>query len=59
MVNLLIALIVIGVVLYILQQIPMDARIKGIITVLVVAVVAIWAIRLLLGGGGGGLLALP
>lgn len=53
LVSLLIALIVIGVVLYIVTLIPMDQRIKNLIVVLVIAFVAIWAIRVLLGGSVG------
>ena len=55
--SILIAAIVVGVVLYILQLVPMDARIKQIVTIVVIALLAIWAIRLMLGGGN--ILALP
>ena len=51
LVSILVAAIIVGVVLYILNIIPMDARIKQIVTVIVIALVAIWAIRLLLGSG--------
>jgi len=49
--SLLILLIVIGVVLYLINLIPMDARIKQAIIVIAIAFVVIWLIRALLGGG--------
>jgi len=49
--SLLIVLIVIGVVLYLITLIPMDARIKTAITVVAIAFVIIWLIQALLGGG--------
>lgn len=52
--SLLIVLIIIGVVLYLVQLIPMDARIKTAILVIAIAFVVIWLIQGLLGGGAGG-----
>lgn len=49
--SLLIALIVVGVVLYLIQLIPMDARVKQIIMVLAIAIIVIWVLQMLLGGG--------
>ena len=49
--SLLVLLIVIGVVLYLIQLIPMDARIKQAILVVAIAFVVIWLSRALLGGG--------
>lgn len=49
--SLLILLIIVGVVLYLITLIPMDARIKQAITVIAIALVVIWLIRALLGGG--------
>lgn len=49
--SLLIVLIVVGVALYLVQLIPMDARIKQIIIVLAILFVVIWLLRALLGGG--------
>lgn len=49
--SLLIVLIVIGVVLYLVSLIPMDARIRTAITVIAIAFVVIWLIQALLGGG--------
>ena len=51
LVSILVALIILGVVLYLIQIIPMDARVKQIILVIAIAFIAIWAIRMLLGGG--------
>ena len=51
--SLLIVLIVVGAVLYLIQTVlPIDARIKTIITVLVIVFVCIWALKLLMGSGG-------
>lgn len=50
--SLLIVLIIVGAALYIVSIIPMDARVKQIITVLVIVVVAIYALQLLFGASG-------
>ncbi len=52
MLELLVMLIVIGVVLYLINLIPMDGRVKQAIMVIAIAVVVIWLIRALLGGPG-------
>jgi hypothetical protein len=52
LVSLLVALVVLGLVLYLMQLIPMDARIKQIINAIAIAFVVIWCIKLLLGAGG-------
>lgn len=49
--SLLVMLIIVGVVLYLVSLIPMDARIKTAITVIAIAFVVIWLIQALLGGG--------
>ena len=49
--NVIIALIILGVVLYLIQILEIDARIKNIIHILIIAVVVIYLLRLLLGGG--------
>ena len=49
--SLLVVLIVIGVVLYLVSLVPMDARIKTAIMVIAIAFVVIWLIQALLGGG--------
>lgn len=48
MLSLLIALIIIGAVLYVIQLLPIDAVVKKIIVVIAVVLLAIWAIRVLL-----------
>jgi hypothetical protein len=53
--SLIIALVIVGVALYILSIIPMDATIKQVIRVIVIVVVAVWILSLLLHIGGGGL----
>ena len=51
--SVLIVLIIVGAVLYLVQHVlPIDERIKTVITVLVIVFVCIWALKLLLGGGG-------
>lgn len=47
MLSILIALVIVGAVLYIISLIPIDSRIKQIIYVLVVVVLAIWALKIL------------
>ncbi len=51
LISLLVLLIILGVVLYLIQLIPMDARVKQAIIVIAIAVIVIWLIRVLLGGG--------
>lgn len=48
MVEFLIALVIVGAVLYLLQLLPIDATIKQIIQVIAIVFIAIWAIRTLL-----------
>ena len=47
MVSLIIMLVIVGVALYIVQLIPMDATIKRIITVLVILLAALYALQAL------------
>ena len=51
LVSLLILLIVVGVALYIIQLLPMNATIKQIIIVLAVLIVVIYILQSLLGSG--------
>ena len=48
MVQFLIALVIIGAALYLLQLVPIDATIKRVIQVIVIVVLVIWAIKALL-----------
>lgn len=52
MVDFLIALVIVGAALYLLQLIPMDETVKRIVQVLAIVFVAIWAIRTLLPAAG-------
>jgi hypothetical protein len=45
--NLIVMLVLLGVGLYLLQLIPMDATIKRIIQVLVIVVAVLWALQML------------
>lgn len=45
LVTIIVALILIGVVLYLIELIPMDATIKKIIYVLVIVVVVLWLLQ--------------
>ena len=49
LVQIIIVLIVVGLLLWIVQQIPMDATIARIIRVVVIVAVCLWLISLLLG----------
>jgi hypothetical protein len=50
----LIVLVIIGAALYLLQLLPIDGTIKRIIQVVVIVILAIWAIRMLLPMAGLG-----
>lgn len=43
--SLLITLVVIGVVMFLINQIPMDARIKNIIYVLAILFIVVWLLQ--------------
>ncbi len=47
MLQLLIALIIIGAVLYIVQLLPIDGTIKKVIQVIAIVLILIWAIKIL------------
>lgn len=53
-VSLVVALIIIGAVLYIVGLLPIDATIKRVIQVIAIVILAIWAIRALLPVAGLG-----
>lgn len=52
-------LVVIGVVLWLINFLPIDATIKQIITGLIIILVVIWLLLSLLGVAGGGGLSFP
>ena len=49
----LVALVVVGLLLWIVEQIPMDATIARIIRVIVIVVVCLWLLQLLVTVFGG------
>jgi hypothetical protein len=52
MISLLIALVILGAALYLLQLLPIDATVKQIIQVIAIVFIVIWAIRTLLPAAG-------
>jgi hypothetical protein len=59
LISVVVALAIVGLVLWVLQQIPMDATIARIIRVVIVVVVCIWLLYLLVGLLGTGPSILP
>ena len=55
--SLIVGLVIVGLVLWLLSQIPMDPAIRQIIRAVVIVCVVLWLLSILLGYGGG--LALP
>lgn len=51
--SIVITLCVVGLILWVLQQIPMDATIARIIRVVVIVVVCLWLLQVLVGNFGG------
>lgn len=49
LIQIVIALVIIGLVLWVIQQIPMDAAIARIIRVVIVVAVVIWLLSVLVG----------
>ena len=49
LVQLVVSLIVVGLLLWVIQQIPMDPTIARIIRVIVIVVVCLWLLSLLIG----------
>jgi len=54
MVSFLIALVIIGAILYLLQLLPIDETVKKIIQVIAIVFIVIWAIKTLLPAAGLG-----
>jgi hypothetical protein len=52
MVEFLIALVIVGAILYLLQLLPIDGTVKQIIQVIAIVFVVIWAIKVLLPAAG-------
>lgn len=60
MLSLVITLIVIGILLWLVNQyIPMDAKIKKILNIVVVVIVVLWIIYLFFGASLGQLSSIP
>ena len=53
LIQLVIALIVVGALLYVASLLPIDATIKKIIQVVVILAVVVWVLEVLAGGTGG------
>jgi hypothetical protein len=53
------ALVIVGLILWVIQQIPMDPTIARIIRVIVIVVVCLWLVMLLLSIAGGGFTLFP
>lgn len=51
--QLIVALVIVGLLLWVLQQIPMDPTIARIIRVVVIVVVVIYILEILVGAFGG------
>jgi uncharacterized MnhB-related membrane protein len=49
LINIIIVLVVVGLLLWVLQQIPMDATIARIIRVVVIVCVCLWLLSMLMG----------
>jgi uncharacterized membrane protein len=54
LVQIVIVLIIVGLVLWVVAQIPMDAAIARIIRVVVIVAVCLWLLSILLGYAGSG-----
>jgi len=48
LINVLVILVIVGVILWGINEIPMDATIKKVIRVVVIVLVLVWLLRLLL-----------
>lgn len=53
--SLIIVLVLVGVALYVVQLIPMDATVKRILTIVVIVIVALYVLRALFGASLGGI----
>lgn len=50
--SIIIVLVVLGLVLYLIQMLPIDAKIKQIINVLVIVAIIVWLLQGVFLGGG-------
>jgi low temperature requirement protein LtrA len=51
--SLIVGLVIVGLVLWVIQQIPMDPVIARIVRVVIIVCVVLWLLSVLLGYGGG------
>lgn len=51
--SLIVVLVLVGVALYVVQLIPMDATVKRILTIVVIVIVALYVLRALFGASLG------
>jgi hypothetical protein len=58
-IQVIVALAIVGLVLWVIEQIPMDATIARIIRVIVIVAVCIWLLTVLVGLFGGGASLFP
>lgn len=59
LIQIIIVLIVVGLALWVISQIPMDAQIAKIIRVVIIVAVCLWLLYLLIGMLGGAPFAYP
>jgi hypothetical protein len=60
LIQIVVALVIVGLILWVIQQIPMDPTIARIIRVIVIVVVCLWLVMLLLSiAGSPGLFPVP
>ncbi len=59
LIQIVVALVIVGIVLWALTQFPLDPTIAKLIRVLVIVIVAIWVCYVLIGLAGGGGISHP
>jgi hypothetical protein len=53
LISIILSLIIVGVILYLITLIPMDAKVKQIIYVIAILAVVLWLVQVLFGIGPG------
>jgi hypothetical protein len=59
LIQIVVALVIVGLILWVIQQIPMDPTIARIIRVIVIVVVCLWLLMLLVSIAGSGFTLFP
>ena len=54
LISIVVALVIVGLILWVISQVPMDPTIARIIRVVVIVFVVIWLLYVLMGSFGGG-----